>query len=91
MEETKEGAKTPHLLTTSRVLQLATRRFEWRCEKEGCGHVIPFSVEQIDAIPFLMVRHMLKDHSMTPTQVVGTAPTLASEVDDYCRRMGWRA
>ena len=37
-----------------------------------------------------IVRHMVKDHGVAPAAVVAMEPSLADEVEEYCRRMGLR-
>ena len=78
-------------LTTSEVVRMVSDALEWRCESTGCDHALRFQVDQIEAIAFFIVRHMLKDHGMTPEEVVEAEPSLAHEVEEYCREMGREA
>ena len=92
-EEAAEGQDeaSAHRLTTSEVVRMVRGMFEWRCSEKGCKHRLQFPLDQIGAIPFFIVRHMLKDHGMMPDAVVDREPALAREVEEYCREMGVRA
>ena len=45
-------------------------------------------MDQIEAIPFFIVRHTLKNHGVAPEAVVVMEPSLAHEVEEYCGGMG---
>ena len=79
-----------YTLTISQIVALASRALDWRCEKNACNHRIPISLDQVEAVPFLIVRHMVKDHGMRPEEVVDQEPALGKEVEEYCRGMGVR-
>jgi hypothetical protein len=69
-------------------MSLMSSTLDWRCERRRRSHSISFSLDQIEAVPFLIVRHMVKDHGMTPEAVGEEEPCLAGEVEAYCREMG---
>ena len=78
---------TARRLTTCQVVELRSVVLEWPCEARGCKHVLRFPADQVDAIPFFIVRHMLKDHGMRTEEVVDMEPSMSGDVDAYCRQM----
>ena len=89
-EGTAEGQAeaSAHRLTTPEVIRMVRDTLEWACREKGCKHGLRFPVDQIEAIPFFIVRHMVKDHGVAPEAVADMEPSLAGEVEEYCGGMG---
>ena len=77
-----------HRMTTSEVVRMVGGMLEWACREKGCKHGLRFPPDQIEAIPFFIVRHMLKDHGVAPAALAEMEPSLAGEVEEYCGGMG---
>jgi len=75
-------------LYTYEIVRLATNSFAWYCGSYQCDHRIPISLSQIEAVPFLIVRHLMNDHGWMPEEVAEADPDLRYEVVNYCRAMG---
>ena len=73
-------------VTAAQVIQMQTHTHVWRCP--DCDHQLRFTVDEIDAIPFFIVRHLLRIHDIEPDRVITAEPSLSAEVREYCRTMG---
>jgi hypothetical protein len=67
------------------LMQLKRRVYVWACL--GCTWRMRFAADQIGAVPFLVVRHLVRDHEIAATRIAVAEPALADEVQDYCRQM----
>ena len=88
-ETCSSDAPLEHELTAAQLMKLKTRRHVWCCP--GCDHAIPFGTDQIEAVPFFIVRHVLRSHDIQPDRIIQAEPTLTDEVRAYCRQMGIRS
>ncbi len=57
-------------LTASEIISLRGPVHEWRGWMEGCDQKVHFTLDQIDSVPFCIVRHLVKHHGLTPDAVV---------------------
>ncbi len=76
-------------LTAGQVVALKSKPVHWSCRVTGCEYRIPVKISDLEAVPFLIIRHLIKDHGMTPDEIMVFEPGLGQEVDDYCRTMGF--
>ena len=76
---------TRRQLSTQQIMALKEHDYEWRCDK--CKHAIPTRLDQIEAVPWLIVRHLLGVHGMTVGDLVEDEPCLTREVRTYCADM----
>lgn len=72
-------------IDAGRVMELKQAVFVWSCP--GCVHVYRFKADQVDAIPFFIVRHLMREHGIAAGRIVAVEPALAAEVQAYCRVM----
>jgi len=72
------------------ITRMLTQAFVWRCSRTRCEDRVWFTGNQIEAVPFLIVRHLLRAHGLRTEQIVAAEPLLRDAVSDYCRRMGLR-
>lgn len=75
-------------LSIREIVALRPKLLKWSCWIRGCDHRFRFRLDELEAAPFLVIRHLIRDHGMTPAEVIETEPILAQEVRDYCRSMG---
>ncbi len=71
-------------MTTAQVVALHRNIHEWCCGVVGCGFRMGVKLDQVDAISWLIVRHLIRVHGMSATEIVECDPCLASEVRVYC-------
>ncbi len=74
--------------TASQVMMLKTQWHVWHCPHNGCQHTLRFKVDQVESIPFFIIRHLLREHRLEPEAIIAMEPALANEVCEYCRSMG---
>ena len=67
-------------LTTDSLVELMNTPYKWCCGERTCRHFIRFTLDQLDAIPFLIVRHLEKIHGMTREQIEEVQPALKKEI-----------
>jgi hypothetical protein len=67
-------------LTTEELVDLSGKPYKWCCGQPHCRHFIRFTLDQLDAIPFLIVRHLEKIHQMTHEQIEDAQPALKKEI-----------
>lgn len=73
-------------LSTQQIVSLKAQRYGWSCDR--CGYSIPIPLDQVEVIPWFIVRHLLGVHQMTPADIAEAEPCLLGEVRDYCAQMG---
>ena len=70
------------------IMVWKTHGQKWCCPRDGCDFVARFRMDELDAVPFLIVHHLIKAHGLTSSEVIEAEPSLGQEVRDYCRAMG---
>ena len=85
MYEVRHGPMPEQRVMTSEVMALKHQRYKWCCWMHRCNHAIPFRGDELDAVPFLIVRHFINDHGLLPDAVAPLEPVLADEVAIYCK------
>jgi hypothetical protein len=73
--------------TAGQVMALKAQMHAWRCPHNGCQHELRFKLDQVESIPFFIVRHLLRMHGLRPQAIIGMEPALSEEVHEYCRVM----
>jgi len=51
--------------------------WRWTCPHAPCTYTIPFGFAEIEAVPFHIIRHLHREHGMTPAEIIADDPTLA--------------
>lgn len=75
-------------LTTEEIMALTTKQLRWRCRMDGCSYRFRIRLDQMDAAPFFIVRHLVREHGLRPWQIAEAEPSLADEVAEYWRTFG---
>lgn len=76
---------TRRQLSTQQIMTLKEHKYEWQCDT--CEHTIPAKLDQIEAVPWFIVRHLMMIHRRTADQVISKEPSLTQEVRTYCADM----
>ena len=71
------------------VMSMRRQTYRWSCP--GCPHRFRFKIDQIEAVPFFIIRHLIREHGIQPSRIAAVEPCLADEARAYCRLMheGW--
>jgi len=68
------------------LMHIRLQTYRWSCP--GCTHRLRFSIDQIEAIPFFIIRHLVREHGIRAGLIAAVEPSLADEAREYCRQMG---
>ena len=86
-EEVTDGPREQQLFAFE-IATMRTQTHVWTCWMEGCTHQVRFPARDVDAVPFLIVHHFVKDHKQAPGTVTAVIPEMAEEVRAYCKAAG---
>ena len=75
-------------LSTEEITALTTKRLRWCCWMAGCSYRFRVRLDQMDAMPFFIVRHLVKDHGLRSWEIIAAEPLLADEVRKYVESVG---
>lgn len=72
-------------VSAAEVMTLTRRAYRWSCP--GCHMRLPFTGRDVEPIPFLIVRHLVREHGISAGRIAAAEPALADEVQQYCQQM----
>lgn len=75
-------------LSTEEIMALTTKRLRWCCWMDGCSYRFRIRLDQMDAMPFFIVRHLVKDHGLRSWEIIAAEHSLADEVRKYVESVG---
>ena len=86
-EEVGDGPCEEQLLA-HQIAAMKEQTYAWQCWMTGCAHKVRFPTKDVDAVPFLIVHHFVKDHKLAPGTVTAVIPEMADEVRAYRKATG---